>query len=239
MNNTIIIIPTLNEENNVEIVIDKILKTKEKFDILFIDDGSTDNTRESIEQLKNKYPFVNYIFRDNKTGIGSAHKTGLIYCYERKYEFIITMDADGTHDPDNISDMQFLMNEKKLDLVSTSRFKTEDSLKDWPIFRKFLTYSRHYLIKIFLNLHFDASGAFRIYNTKTINLDHILEAKDNRYAFFWESLFILKIKNYKINEININLPFRKLGKSKMKIRDVIKSIIYLFIVFFKYRIIKK
>ena len=65
MNNTIIIIPTLNEENNVEIVIDKILKTKEKFDILFIDDGSTDNTRESIKQLKNKYPFVNYIFRDN------------------------------------------------------------------------------------------------------------------------------------------------------------------------------
>ena len=119
MNNTIIIIPTLNEENNVEIVIDKILKTKEKFDILFIDDGSTDNTRESIKQLKNKYPFVNYIFRDNKTGIGSAHKTGLIYCYERKYEFIITMDAD-ERTSNNISDMQLLMNEK-LDLVSTSR----------------------------------------------------------------------------------------------------------------------
>ena len=60
----------------------------------------------------------------------------MIYCYERKYEFIITMDADGTHDPNNISDMQLLMNEK-LDLFSTSELKTEDSLKDWPIFRKF------------------------------------------------------------------------------------------------------
>ena len=74
MNNTIIIIPTLNEENNVEIVIDKILKTKEKFDILFIDDGSTDNTRESIQQLKNKYPFVNIFSEIIKPVLGQLIK---------------------------------------------------------------------------------------------------------------------------------------------------------------------
>ena len=94
-----LIIPTLNEKNNVTNIINKIKKTKIILDILFIDDNSTDGTQNEILELKKKFKNIYYIFREKKTGIGSAHKEGIKYCYKNDYNLIITMDCDGTHDP--------------------------------------------------------------------------------------------------------------------------------------------
>ena len=79
-----VIIPTLNEEKNIPKIFDKIKKTKITLDILFIDDSSTDNSQKIIINLKKKYKYVKYIFRKNKTGIGSAHKDGIKYAYKKK-----------------------------------------------------------------------------------------------------------------------------------------------------------
>ena len=86
-----VIIPTLNEEKNIYKIFNKIKSTKIKLDILFIDDNSKDASQNIIKNLKKKFKYVMYIFRNSKTGIGSAHKEGIKYCYKKKYDLIITI----------------------------------------------------------------------------------------------------------------------------------------------------
>ncbi len=227
----LIIIPTLNENKNIKKLFFQIKKLKSNFDILFIDDNSTDGTKQEIINFNKKFNNVKYIFRPKKLGIGSAHKIGLIYGYKKKYKKIITMDADGTHDPKYIKELINLSDE--FDLIITNRFINPKSLKDWPLFRKILTSIRFYLINILLNFNYDSSGAYRCYNVKKIKINDILLAKDNSYSFFWESIFHLHKKNYSIKQISVNLPYRKLGSSKMKSQDIIYSLFYLFKYFIK------
>ena len=164
-----------------------------------------------------------------KTGIGSAHKDGIKFCYKKKYDLIITMDADGTHDPKYLKKM--ISKASTYDYVITSRYKGKNLLVDWPFFRKVLTYTRHFLVKTFLGMSYDASGAYRCFFTKKIKLKDILAAKNNDYAFFWELTYIIKNKNYSIHEIPVQLVYRKLGKSKMRIHHIFFSLLYLFKIF--------
>ena len=221
----LLIIPTLNEKKNISNLYRKIKKLNCKLDVLFVDDNSTDGTRKEILQIKKKDKSVNYIFRPKKLGIGSAHKDGLKYAYKKKYTTILTMDADGTHQPKYIKSL--LKYSSKFDLISTNRFENKNSLIEWPIQRRFLTKIRFYLINILLNINYDSSGAFRCYNSKKIKLIDILKAQDNGYSFFWESLYLLNKKKYTIKEIPIFLPYRKVGSSKMTFKDIISSLLYL------------
>lgn len=224
-----VIIPTLNEEKNILNIFSKIKKTRIKLDILFVDDDSSDRSQELIIKLSKKYQNIKYIFRKNKVGIGSAHKDGIKHVYKKKYDLVITMDADGTHDPKYFKKM--ILNAKTYDYVITSRFIESGLISDWPLSRKLLTYGRHLLVKIFLEMSLDASGAYRCFYLKKIALNDILRAKNNDYAFFWEVTYIIKKRRYSINEIPVKLIYRKLGKSKMKFSHIIYSLIYLFKVF--------
>ena len=222
----LLIIPTLNERKNITTLFKKIRKINQKIDILFVDDNSTDGTREEILYLKKKNKSIYYIFRPRKLGIGSAHKDGLKFAYKKKYKIILTMDADGTHNPKYIKNL--IKYSTKYDLISTNRFENKDSLIEWPVHRRFLTKIRFYLINILLNINYDSSGAYRCYNAKNIKLNDILGAKNDGYSFFWESLYLLNKKKYSIKEIPIYLPYRKVGSSKMTMRDIIGSLFYLF-----------
>jgi len=222
-------IPTLNEEKNITNIFSKIKKNKIKLDILFIDDNSKDKSQELIKELSKKFKNVNYIFRKKKVGIGSAHKEAIKYIYKNRYDLLITMDADGTHDPKYFKKM--IANAKKYDYVITSRFVQSGLIKDWPLFRKLITYIRHMLVKFFLGMSLDASGAYRCFYLKKISLKDILEAKNNDYAFFWEVTYIIKKRGYSIYEIPVKLIYRKLGKSKMKLKHIIYSLFYLLKIF--------
>jgi dolichol-phosphate mannosyltransferase len=232
----LIIIPTLNEEKNVKFLFDEIKKNKIEFHLLFVDDNSQDNTRKNILYLSEKYKNVFYIFRPRRLGIGSAHKDALKWAYKNKYDTIITMDGDRTHSPKYIRlILKFI---KSHDIVTCSRFsKNFNSLKDWPLFRKIITRARHLLISNLLDMKLDASGAFRCYDTKVVLISDLLKAKNNSYSFFWESLFFLKDK-YKIKEIEIKLPFRKNGSSKMKISDIYTSLFYLLKFYIRQKFLK-
>ena len=228
----IIIIPTYNEKKNISKLINRIYKLyKSNFDILVIDDNSPDGTIDEVIKLKNKYKFIKFLKRNKKLGIGSAHKVGLKLSFKKKYNYIITMDSDGTHNPIHIKTMINKM--KKYDLITTNRFKKKNSLAEWPIHRVLLTKFRYYLISFLLNTPLDTSGAYRCYNAKKININDILSAKNNSYSFFWESGYIFFKKNYKIYEIPIKLPYRTIGSSKMRINDIAKALYYLLIFFLK------
>ena len=227
----IVIIPTLNENKNINILVSKILKIDQSLDLLFIDDNSTDGTKQKIIRLSKKNKNIKYVFRKKKLGVGSAHKVGLQVAYKKKYSIAITMDADGTHNPKYIPDL--LRHVKKNSIVITNRFLSKNSIIDWPFSRRLLTKVRYHLINFTLNICYDTSGAFRCYDLKIVKKKDLLAAIDNGYSFFWESIFLLHIKKYKIYEISVDLPFRKLGSSKMKISDILSSLVFLFYYFLK------
>ncbi len=226
----LIVIPTYNEKKNISILLNQIIRRfKSSFKILVIDDNSPDGTANEVLKYTKKYKFIKLKVRKEKLGIGSAHKFGIRYAIKNKFKILITMDSDGTHNPKYIK--VFLKKINKYDLITTSRFKNKKSLKAWPLFRIVLTNIRHFIIRFFLGLTIDASGAFRCYNIDNFKTKDLLDAKDNGYSFFWESIFILYKRKYLIGEIPISLPYRSIGSSKMKIKDIVFALIYIFSVF--------
>lgn len=228
---TLIGIPTLNEKLNVHIIYNKIRKYDKKSDILFFDDNSKDGTIEEIKKIIVKDDKVFLKKRLNKQGIGSAHKEIIKYSFKKKYYILITMDADGSHDPKYMSKMMKKM--EFSDVVITNRFYYSGSIKSWTLIRKVITYTRHFLINFLLSINFDTSGAYRVYNLSKIKLIDLLKAKHNGYSFFWESLFILIKKKYKVSEIPIRMQKRTYGSSKINFYEIISAIVYLFFIFFK------
>ena len=228
---TIIIIPTLNEKKNISVLYNKLKKSNMKFDILFVDDHSVDGSQEIIKKLSKKNKNIKYIFRPKKMGIGSAHKDAFKWSYKKKYQTLITMDADGTHDPKYIK--LLIKKLKGHSMVISNRFMKSNLLPGWPLFRIFLTYLRHITIRTFLSIPYDSSGAFRCIDCRQISLSDLIAAKDNGYSYFWESIFILHKKKYSIAQVAVPLPYRQVGNSHITFRDIFFAIYYLLIVFIK------
>lgn len=227
----LIIVPTLNEKSNILNLYNQINRTNMNFDILFIDDNSIDGSQQIIKKLAKKSKKVKYIFRPKKMGVGSAHKDAFKWAYKKKYQILISIDADGTHDPKYL---KLFFNElKNNDIVISNRFMKPNLLRDWPLFRIWLTFSRHLAIRFLLSIPYDSSGAFRCINCQKVPLSDLILAKDDGYSYFWESIFILHQKNYKISQISVPLPFRQVGKSKISFKDIFFAIYYLLIVFIK------
>jgi dolichol-phosphate mannosyltransferase len=196
----IVFIPTFNERKNISILIKKILNLELDFDILIIDDNSSDGTRNAIDKLKKINKKIHTIYRNQKLGIGSAHKEAFKWCYKKKYKIIISMDGDGTHDPKYIPNL--LKKSIHYDIISTTRFKKKNSLKNWPVWRKILTKLRHLILVNLLKLEFDASGAFRLINSTKVDLRTLLAAKNNSYSFFWESIHLSNSLSWRLTSSN-------------------------------------
>ena len=141
------------------------------------------------------------------------------------------MDTDFAHNPKYIP--QLINRIHKADVVIGSRYLKTKSTPDWPLFRIWLTFSRHLAIRFLLSIPYDSSGAFRCINCQKVPLSDLILAKDDGYSYFWESIFILHKKKYRIEQIPVQLPYRKIGSSKMNMKDIFFSIYYLMIVFLK------
>jgi dolichol-phosphate mannosyltransferase len=222
---TLIFIPTYNEAENVGRIFQQIMQLNLGADILFLDDNSPDGTGKIIDDIVAANKNVNVIHRKGKLGIGSAHKDGVRRAYENGYQVLVTMDCDFTHSPEYILD--FIKNSDKTDIVVGSRYLKKDSLASWNFFRKSLTHLGHFLTVNLLNMPYDASGAFRLYNLKNIDKNMFSLIRSNGYSFFFESLFILNFNKKKIFEIPIELPSRTYGTSKMTWKDAWTSLQFL------------
>lgn len=230
-NNTLIFIPTYNEVENVERIFNEIKALNLGTDFLFLDDNSPDGTGKIIDTISQNNANVHTLHRTGKLGIGSAHQDGIRWAYNHNYTILVTMDCDFTHSPSYISD--FLKLSGKANIVVGSRYMKKDSLATWNLFRKFLTYLGHFLTVNMLNMPYDASGAFRLYNLKMINRNLFQLILSKGYSFFFESLFILYYNKITIVETPIELPSRTYGTSKMTYKDAWSSLEFLLKLYYR------
>ena len=233
----LIFVPTYNEINNVKNILKNILTINVDADILFVDDSSPDGTGELLDSLKETHPRLIVNHRSGKLGIGSAHRDGILWAYANGYQKILTLDCDATHPPEYIP--EFLQKGTHFDVVVGSRHLQKASLQDWSLKRKFLTKLGHWLTFYCLNIPYDATGAFRLYNLTTIPKSFLGKVRSQGYSFFFETLFILHRNKFTVVEVPIHLPTRINDKSKMRYRDIYDSLSLLVTLFFEKILIPK
>jgi len=232
---TLVMIPTYNEVDNVAKLAGRILNLSLPCDILFIDDDSPDLTGIKLDAIKGMYrsegtnsiQVIHVIHRSGKLGVGSAHKVGITYAYKNGFDYLITMDCDGTHDPADIPEFIHCARSNICDVVVGSRHILAGSLEGWSLWRKFVTNMGHLLTKLLLGMPYDATGAFRLYNLNTIPMGIFNKVQRDDYGFFFESLTILHTNLFRIAEVPIILAARSAGHSKLKTPDLIASLLFM------------
>jgi len=222
-NKILVVIPTYNERGNVIRMYQRIFDLNIPLDILFIDDNSPDGTGDLLDKISETNVFV--IHRSGKLGIGSAHKVGIVWAYSHGYSQLITMDSDFLHRPEDIP--LLLEQSKYSDIVTTTRFIREDSLKEWSLWRKFFTTTGHIITRLLLKIPYDVTGAFRLYKIDKIPKALFENVISNGYSFFPESLILLYLNKFSISEVPVVLPQRTYGNSKLKFRDMVQWLMFI------------
>jgi dolichol-phosphate mannosyltransferase len=236
MPKTLVFLPTYNEAGNVVSLVDKIFHYSPETDVLFVDDASMDGTGEIIADLSQRDARVNLIQRTGKFGLGSAHKLGMKYAVANNYDFLITMDADYSHDPKDIP--RFIDHLAENDFVIGARY-VQGGQCDLTILRKFISRGANFLARWMLQipLH-ETTTAFRGFSVdllRRVNLDCI---KSDGYSFFVESLFYINASTKKLAEFPIHFAVRRAGVSKIAKVEVLKGILNLLKLFTKKLIFK-
>jgi len=214
--NKVVIIPTYNEKENISKIINTIFNLKEKFHILIVDDGSPDNTAEIVKSLQTAYPEeLHLIEREGKLGLGTAYITGFKWAIERKYDYIFEMDADFSHNPEDLPKL-YHEAESGADLVIGSRYCNGISVINWPIGRVIMSYCASVFVRKVLGINvYDTTSGFKCYKRKlleTIDLDNI---RMKGYGFQIEMKYNAFKLGFKIKEVPIIFIDRKEGTSKM------------------------
>ncbi len=223
-NSLLIVIPTYNEKENIEILISRLLKIESKPDILVVDDNSPDGTGEILDKLSLMHQGrILVIHREKKMGIGSAHIKGFRFAIKHGYHYVLTMDADFSHHPKYI---QKMMDESKnFHLVIGSRYIEGGGTKNWGWFRRVNSRTANLLAKKMLHIKCnDCTGGFRLYRREvlmSINLDNIYSSG---YSFLIEILYKCQRSGYHISEIPIVFEDRRMGPSKISKNEIFLAI---------------
>lgn len=229
---TLVVIPTFNEINNLKKLLPNILSRYPEIDILIVDDNSPDGTAGYVEELGKEKPNVNVIKRPGKMGLGTAYVAGFKYMLANGYDVVIQMDADFSHDPNEIKN--FLEKIKHNDLVIGSRYINGVRVINWPIRRLLLSYFANLYTRVITGMPvYDATGGFKCFQKKvlqSINLDKI---KSNGYSFQIEMNFIAWRKNFKLVEMPITFIDRVHGTSKMSKKIVREAVLMVWKLRFK------
>ncbi|WP_417370234.1 polyprenol monophosphomannose synthase [Gelidibacter japonicus] len=217
MKDAIVIIPTYNEIENIEAIIIAVFAQDKAFDVLVVDDNSPDLTAEKVKFLQEEFPDRLFLLqRKNKTGLGTAYIDGFKWCLENKYDYIFEMDADFSHDPNDLGRLYNACAKDGADVAIGSRYITGVNVVNWPMNRILLSYFASKYVRFITRMKIqDTTAGFVCYKRKvleTIDLDAI---KFVGYAFQIEMKFKAYLKGFKIVEVPVIFTDRAKGKSKM------------------------
>jgi len=218
MRDAIVIIPTYNEIENIEAIIRAVFAQEKVFDVLVVDDNSPDGTSEKVKSLQNEFANqLHLLQRPKKTGLGTAYIEGFKWCLSKSYSYIFEMDADFSHNPNDLIHLYNACANQGADMSIGSRYiNNRVNVVNWDMKRLLMSYFASKYVKLITRMKIDDTTAgFVCYHRcvlETINLEKI---KFVGYAFQIEMKFNAHLKNLKIIEVPIVFTDRKKGKSKM------------------------
>lgn len=220
MNNSIVIIPTYNEKENIEAIIVAIFSLPQPFDILIVDDNSPDGTGTIVEKLQSEFnsssTHLHLLKRAGKQGLGTAYIAGFHYALEKGYEFILEMDADFSHDPKDLIRLRQACVENGADMAIGSRYATGVNVVNWPMGRVMLSFfaSRYVRLITSMPIH-DTTAGFVCYRNKVLQTIPLDQIKFVGYAFQIEMKFLAWKYGFTLMEVPIIFTDRTRGQSKM------------------------
>lgn len=213
----LVIIPTYNEIENIEAISGAVLALEDGFDILIIDDGSPDGTALKVKELQKEFPDRLFLLeRAGKLGLGTAYLTGFRWGLDKGYDYIFEMDADFSHDPNDLPRLLAACEQDGADFAIGSRYADGVSVVNWPMGRILMSYGASIYVRTVLRSKImDNTAGFMCYSRRVlegINLDGI---KMKGYGFQIEMKYTAIRKGFKVKEVPVIFVNRKAGTSKM------------------------
>ena len=217
MSDTVIIIPTYNEKENIERMIRALLALEHQFDVLVVDDSSPDGTAELVKGMMKVYPERVYLIeRKGKLGLGTAYIAGFRWALEREYEYIFEMDADFSHDPNDVPRLYEACADWGYDLSVGSRYVTGVNVVNWPMGRVLMSYFASKYVRFITRLPVhDTTAGFNCYRRKVLETMELDNIRFKGYAFQIEMKFTTHMCGFSICEVPVIFVNRVLGTSKM------------------------
>ena len=217
MDRKIVIIPTYNEKENIEAITRKVFSLPGDFQILVIDDGSPDGTAGIVKGLQAEFPErLHLLERSGKQGLGTAYLTGFKWSLDHGYDYIFEMDADFSHNPDDLLRLYAACSEQGGDLAVGSRYCHGVSVVDWPMSRIIMSYYASAYVRGVLNMKvFDTTAGFVCYSRKVLETIDLDAVQMKGYGFQIEMKYTAYRLGFKIIEVPIIFTNRQLGTSKM------------------------
>jgi dolichol-phosphate mannosyltransferase len=220
---SLVIVPTYNELENIPRIIPAVLSQDENIHILIVDDGSPDGTGKFVMEEMKKNDRIHLLEREKKMGLGTAYLAGFKYALQNNYDFIFEMDADFSHDPNELKN--FLVAIKDNDLVLGSRYINGVRVLNWPMARLLLSFFASVYTRIITGMPVkDATGGFKCFRRKVLEAIDLDKVKSNGYSFQIEMTFKVYSKGFKIKEIPIVFSDRVKGHSKMSKKIVREAV---------------
>lgn len=227
MNSTIVIIPTFNEAHNIKKLLNRVLNLKKSIDILIVDDGSPDGTADIVKRFQQENPNrIHLIERARKLGLGTAYVTGFQFALNNDYEYVCEMDADFSHNPDDLPRLISVVESGKADVAIGSRYAKGISIVNWPLSRLILSFAANFYARTITGLPIkDTTAGFKCIHRKVLEKIDLQKIKSNGYAFQIEIHYRAWRAGFKLKEVSIIFREREEGISKMS-KSIVREAIW-------------
>ncbi len=215
MDKRIVIIPTYNEKENIELMIRKVFSLTDQFDVLIVDDSSPDGTGDIVKRLMSSFPHLHILERKEKNGLGTAYIAGFKWCMEHQYDYIFEMDADFSHNPEDLIRL-YKACAAGADMSIGSRYITGVNVVNWPMSRVMLSYFASMYVRIITGMNIqDTTAGFVCYSKKVLETIKLDQIKFRGYAFQIEMKFTAWKHGFELKEVPIIFTDRTRGESKI------------------------
>ncbi len=217
MSDVLVIIPTYNEIENITRIVETVMKYPDGFDVIIIDDNSPDGTAEAVMKLMEKFPGRLFLEkRAGKLGLGTAYIHGFKWALQRDYAYMIEMDADFSHNPDDLTRLYHTCKDKGADVTIGSRYVSGVNVVNWPMGRVLMSYFASAYVRFITRMKLrDATAGFVCYRRRVLESIDLDKIEFKGYAFQIEMKFKAYSRGFKVVELPIIFINRQLGTSKM------------------------
>ena len=232
MNNTLVVVPTFNERENLPPLARRLLSLPAPVDMLVVDDNSPDGTGQIADDLARQHSQIHVIHGKEKAGLGRAYVAGFKWALEQGYEFVFELDGDFSHNPDDIP--MFLEAAKEADLVLGSRYLNGIRIINWPLSRLMLSKCAAKYVKVVTGMPFtDPTGGYKCFRRRALQAIDLEVIRSNGYSFQIEMTHRLWRQGMKVVEVPIIFTDRFQGHSKMSGHIIREALIMVWRLFFQ------